>query len=361
MSKERNNLLIAASGTGGHIFPALAVASSVDKYWQIHWLGNKKRLDYKFVPKKYNLSSLNLNTPKSNIFIGLQYLKILFSTIHVLRILKEKKINLVFTTGGFISAPTILAAKLLKVPIVIHESNFIPGIVTKYFGYLCDNVLLGFQETKKYLRNCKTIFTSTPLRKEFYMKNPLPEWVPKGKGPLILIIGGSQGAKRINEIIYNSIDFLVNKKFRIVHITGESQYLYSESAKSKTYVKKKFTNQVAALMQNCDLVISRSGSGTINELMQTRKPSILIPYPNSKKNHQEKNAMILSSIGGSILINENKLSEKLFQKTLSRIFNLNGKNHYQVLDLMKNNMKNYNYLESSNKIEKLINYFLNES
>ena len=114
-------------------------------------------------------------------------------------------------------------------------------------------------------------------------------------------------------------------------------------------------------MQNCDLVISRSGSGTINELMQTRKPSILIPYPNSKKNHQEKNAMILTSIGGSILINENKLSEKLFQKTLSRIFNLNGKNHYQVLDLMKNNMKNYNYLESSNKIEKLINYFLNES
>ena len=154
MSQERNNLLIAASGTGGHIFPALAVAKKVDTKWNVHWLGVKKRLDSEFVPRKYNFLSLNLKTPKSNIFIAFQYLQILFSTFQVIKMLKERKINLVFTTGGYISAPTILASKVLKIPIIIHESNLRPGMVTKNFGCLCNFVLTGFRESKLYLRNC---------------------------------------------------------------------------------------------------------------------------------------------------------------------------------------------------------------
>ncbi len=363
MSKHRNNLLIAASGTGGHIFPALAVSQKVDNYWNIHWLGVKHRLDSKFVPKKYNFLTLNIETPQKNIFILFQYLKILFSTFNVIKILKDKQINLVFTTGGYISAPTILAAKLLKIPVIIHESNLIPGMVTKYFGFLCDFVLTGFNETNSYLKNCKTIFTGTPLREQFYKFNPLPDWVPEGKGPLLLVMGGSQGAKRINEIFYESLEFLLNKKFRIVHTIGNYSLNNSSVIKSKNYVQKKFTNQIAALMQNCDLVISRSGAGTINELIQTGKPSILIPYPNSKNNHQEKNAMILSSIGGSLLINQNKISRIFFEKTLTRIFKFKlkkGKPKYEILDLMKNNMKIHNSLKSIHEIQKLINYFLKE-
>ena len=363
MSKERNNLLIAASGTGGHIFPALAVSKKVERNWNIYWLGIQKRLDSKFVPRKYNLLFLNLETPKKNIFILLQYSKILFSTFHVIKILKEKKINLVFTTGGYISAPTILAAKLLRIPVIIHESNLIPGTVTKYFGFLCNFVLIGFKETKSYLKNCKTIFTGTPLRKQFYRSNPLPEWVPDGNGPLIIIMGGSQGAKAINEIFYESLNFLLNKNFRIVHIIGEYNLKNFRFVKSKNYVQKKFTNQMAALMQNCDLVISRSGAGTINELIQTEKPSILIPYPNSKNNHQEKNAMILSSIGGSILINQNKISKEFFEETLTRIFKCKlkkGKPKYKILDLMKKNMKKFYSLKSIDEIKELINYFLKE-
>ena len=116
-------------------------------------------------------------------------------------------------------------------------------------------------------------------------------------------------------------------------------------------------------MQNCDLVISRSGAGTINELIQTGKPSILIPYPNSKNNHQEKNAMILTSIGGAILINQNKLSKIFFEETLKGIFKFTlkkGKPKYEILDLMKKNMKNLNSLKSTNQIKKIINYFLKE-
>ncbi len=363
MSLERNNLLIAASGTGGHIFPALAVSEKIDNKWNIYWLGVKQRLDSKFVPRKYKLLTLNLDTPKKNIFIIFQYLKILFSTFHVFKILKEKKINLVFTTGGYIAAPTILAAKLLRIPVVFHESNLIPGTVTKYFGGLCQFVLTGFKETDSYLKNCKTIFTGTPLRKQFYRSNPLPEWVPKGNGPLLIVMGGSQGAKAINEIFYESLEFLLNKNFRIVHIIGDYNLGNSKITKSRNYVQKKFTSQIAALMQNCDLVISRSGAGTINELLQTGKPSILIPYPNSKNNHQEKNAIILSSIGGSILINQNKISKLFFEETLTRIFKVKLKENipkYEILDLMKKNMKDHNVLNSTNEIKNLINYFLKE-
>ena len=204
MSKK-NNLLVAASGPGGHIFPALAVSKEVEDEWNIHWLGIQQRLDANFIPQKYNLRTLNIKTPRNNIFLFYRYFRILMSTFQVIWILKEEKINLVFTTGGYISAPTILASKFLRIPVIIHESNLIPGMVTKYFGFLCNYVLLGFKKTDYYLKNCKTIFTGTPLREQFYKSNSLPEWAPKGEGPLLIVMGGSQGAKAINQILYESL------------------------------------------------------------------------------------------------------------------------------------------------------------
>ncbi|KGF88434.1 undecaprenyldiphospho-muramoylpentapeptide beta-N-acetylglucosaminyltransferase [Prochlorococcus marinus] len=362
MSKK-NNILVASSGTGGHIFPALAVTKELEDEWNINWLGVHKRLDQNLIPQRYNLMTLNIKTPRKNIFLFYQYIKILISTFQIIRILKEKKINLVFTTGGYISAPTIVASKLLRIPVIIHESNLIPGMVTKYFGFLCNYVLLGFKKTNCYLKNCKTIFTGTPLREQFYKSNLLPEWVPKGKGPLLIVMGGSQGSKAINQILYESQEFLIKKKFRIVHIVGENNQKNFYVKNTKNYVQKKFTNQIPALIQNCDLVISRSGSGTINELIETEKPSILIPYPYSKNNHQEKNAIILAENGGSVLMNQNKISKELFEETLDRIFKRklkNGKNQYEILDLMKKNMKNKNKIKSKVEIKKLINYFLKE-
>jgi len=362
MSKK-NNLLVAASGTGGHIFPALAVSREVEDEWNIHWLGVKQRLDANFVPKKYNLKTLNIKTPRKNNFLFYQYIEILMSTFQIIRILKENKINLVFTTGGYVSAPTIVASKLLRIPVIIHESNLIPGMVTKYFGFLCNYVLLGFKKTNSYLRNCKTIFTGTPLRQQFYKSNPLPEWVPKGKGPLLIVMGGSQGAKGINQILYDSLEFLIKKKFRIVHIIGECNQNSFNLKNLKNYVQKNFTNDIAALIQNCDLVISRSGAGIINELIETKKPSILIPFPYSKNNHQEKNALILAESGGSVLMNQNKISKEVFEKTLGRIFKIkskNGKNYYEILDLMKKNMENNKKVKSKIEIKKFLNHFIKE-
>ena len=364
MVKETNNLLIAASGTGGHIFPALAIAEDLNCNWQIYWLGIKNRCEINLVPKKYNLLTMDFSSPRSrNIFLLIQYLKIIFSTFEVIKIIRKKQISLVFTTGGYISAPTIIAAKILNVPIILHESNIVPGSVTKFFGRLCDFVLTGFKDANLYLQNCKIVFTGTPIRKQFYFAQRLPSWVPNGNGPLILVMGGSQGARGLNKMFYGSLDFLLENNFRIIHLVGDSELGKCNNARSKNYVRKKFTDEVASIMQNCDLVISRAGSGAINELMQTRKPSILIPYPNSKNNHQDKNALYLCSMGGAILLNEDLCSSYNLTNTLKRIFNYHLRedhNNTDILKLMKKNMSELNLIDAREEIIKIVNQFKNE-
>ncbi len=289
----------------------------------------KKKINYLETRKESYKTS-------SNVFISFKYA---FSGIsYVLKTSSNFKIQLIFAVAS------LIIGFLLKISL----SNY---------------VLLGFKKTNTYLRNCKTIYTGTPLRPQFYKSNPLPVWVPKGKGPLLIVMGGSQGAKAINQILYESLEFLIKKQFRIVHIVGESNLKPFHVKNSKNYIQKKFTNEIAALIQNCDLVISRSGAGTINELMEAEKPSILIPYPYSKNNHQEKNAMILAASGGSVLINQNNMSKEVFEETLERIFKIKskkGKKHYEILDLMKKNMENNNKIKSKNEIKKYIDYFLKE-
>ncbi len=363
MSKIANNLLIAASGTGGHIFPALTIANEIEEMWDITWLGVKNRCEEKLVPAKYNLITLNFSTPKKkNIFLIIQYMRILFSTLRIMRIIHQRKISLVFTTGGYIAAPIILAAKLSNIPVILHESNLVPGTVTKYFGKFCNFILTGFKETNNYLDEFNTIYTGTPIRQKFYSPQLLPDWVPTGNTPLIIVMGGSQGAKAINDMLIDSLNILMNQNIRVVHIVGDTEIMKLDNQKIRNYVQIKFTNEIPALMQNCDLVISRAGSGAINELMYTRKPSILIPYPNSKNNHQEKNALFLASIGGSILINQSSSSHIFLQKTLRRIFysRKHYKNNYKLLESMKNNMHSVKFKDSRDEIKKIINYFKKE-
>ena len=361
MSKEKNKILIAASGTGGHIFPALSIAYDIENSWDLFWLGVNSRSENHLVPDKYDLLTLNIITPnKKRFFLFIQYLKILFSAFHVMKIIREKKINLVFTTGGYISAPTIIAAKFLNVPVLLHESNSVPGTVTKYFGRFCNFVLTGFKETALKLPNCKIAFTGTPLRKQFYESHKLPKWVPSGNGPLIIVMGGSQGANAINDIFHRSINHLLQKNVRIIHILGPDKKV-SLDIDSMNYLKINFTNEIAALLQHSDLVISRSGSGTINELIHTQKPSILIPYPKSKHDHQEKNALLLASKGGSILINQDKNTSAYLYRTLNRIFKFHSnQKDYPLLNLMKKNMKQFKSKNPQEEIIKIINYFKNE-
>lgn len=185
-------LLIAASGTGGHLFPALAVAEQLSDY-QIEWLGVPNRLETQLVPSQYPLNTVAVEGFQQK--LGLATFKIIArlvgSIFAVRKLLKKGDFQGVFTTGGYISAPAAIAARSLGIPVIFHESNVLPGKVTRTFSRFCTVVAIGFEGAAKYLPNVKTIYTGTPVRSQFRSKQlplelPIPENVP-----LIVVFGGN--------------------------------------------------------------------------------------------------------------------------------------------------------------------------
>ena len=345
-------LLIAASGTGGHIYPALSLANSLSDSWEIEWLGVPNRLEVELVPKKYKLTKLKVRGLQGNTLKKFFDLcKLLFASIQVSKLLRQKKINVIFTTGGYISAPSILGAKIAGIPILLHESNAMPGKVTRLLGRFCDHIALGIPETSNYLRGCRTSFTGTPVRSEFFLKQSLPSWVPIGEGLLIVIMGGSQGAIKMNEMVRNILPWLIKQGYRVVHLTGKNDCVYENLDKYKSHpnlVVRHFSDEIPALLQNADLAISRSGAGAICELMVTKTPSILIPFPNSTDQHQELNAAYMAKFGGAVIVNQHNQKKNILQNIISNLIDSNS------LSQMKSNMNNYYCLNSENKIFEIL-------
>ena len=155
-----HRLLIAASGTGGHLFPAIAIAEALPNSWEISWLGVPDRLEVDLIPKEYDLTTISVRGlgkhGLKNIF---KLLKLILATWSVIRLIQRKKIQIVFTTGGYISAPAILAAKLCRKKVMLHESNAFPGKVTRLLGRFCDLVALGLPTAVEYLPNCRSVVT----------------------------------------------------------------------------------------------------------------------------------------------------------------------------------------------------------
>ncbi len=346
-------LLIAASGTGGHIYPALSFADSLPKSWEIEWLGVSNRLEIELVPKKYNLIKLKVGGLQGNIFRKMFDLcKLLFASIRVSILLRQKKINVVFSTGGYISAPSILGAKITGIPILLHESNAIPGKVTRLLGRFCDHVALGIPSASEYLQGCRTSFTGTPVRSDFFVDQSLPYWAPLGEGLLIVVMGGSQGAIKMNEMVRNILPWLLERGCRVIHLTGKNDDFYKNSDEVNTQtnlIVRQFSNEISALLRNADLVISRAGSGAISELMVSKAPSILIPFPASTDKHQELNAAYMASYGGAVIVNQHDPEKDILKNTISNLIDSNS------LTEMKSNMNNYACLNSEDKIFEIIN------
>ena len=346
-------LLIAASGTGGHIYPALALADSLSNSWEIEWLGVPNRLEIELVPKKYNLIILKVGGLQGNFFRKIfELFKLFFASLQVSKLLHQKKIDVIFTTGGYISAPSILGAKLTGTPILLHESNAIPGKVSRFLGRFCDHVALGIPSTADYLPGCKTSLTGTPVRSDFFLERPLPSWVPSGEGVLIVVMGGSQGATKLNEMVRNVLPCVLEKGCRVVHLTGENDCFYRNLGKITNHpnlVVRHFSNEIAALLQNADLAISRAGASAICELMVTKTPSILIPFPQSADDHQEFNAAYMARFGGAVIVHQHNPEELILKNIISNLLSSNS------LKKMKSNMNNNNFLNPEKKIFEIIN------
>jgi UDP-N-acetylglucosamine--N-acetylmuramyl-(pentapeptide) pyrophosphoryl-undecaprenol N-acetylglucosamine transferase len=314
-------LLIAASGTGGHIFPAIALAERLTDY-DIEWLGVPGRMENQVIPPLYPLNIVNVSgfQKKSIGHILSVFTRFIKSIFQTRKILKQGKFSGVFTTGGYISAPAIIAARMLGLPVVLHESNALPGKVTRLFSPWCSEVLVGFPAAQAHLPKGKITYAGTPVRQQFesQLNAPLDDLkIPVGV-PLIAIVGGSQGAVAVNKVIRECAPAWIAAGAWIVHQTGDNDPDVG-AYEHPHYIPLPFYDKIAALFRRADLVISRAGAATLTELALTETPAILIPYPYAAEDHQAFNAKVFDQAGAGEMIRQGDLTADYLR---DRVLNL---------------------------------------
>ncbi|MEM6423631.1 MAG: undecaprenyldiphospho-muramoylpentapeptide beta-N-acetylglucosaminyltransferase [Cyanobacteria bacterium P01_D01_bin.128] len=340
MGPQIPKLLIAASGTGGHLFPAIATAQHLPGY-TIEWLGVPNRLETQLVPADYPLHTVSLGGFQGPMGLGSARLMVQLTkaVFQVRQLLKQNQFHGVFTTGGYIAAPAILAARSLGLPTVLHESNALPGKVTRWLSPWCTAVALGFEDAALRLPKAnRRVSVGTPVRSQFL--SPAIPTVPSEAGDsnkagdpetagsielpkipadakVILVIGGSQGAVAVNKLVRAAAPAWIAAGAWIIHQTGENDP-NADSFSHPHYIHQPFFNAVAPLLQRADLAVSRAGAGTLTELAVTRTPAILIPYPFAAEDHQSYNAAVFAAAGAASVCSQADLEgEQLQTKVLA--------------------------------------------
>lgn len=314
-------LLIAASGTGGHLFPALAVAEQLSDY-QIEWLGVPDRLETQLVPAQYPLHAIAVEGFQQR--LGLGTFKIIArlgsSIFQVRKLLQQGKFQGIFTTGGYISAPAVIAARSLGLPVIFHESNALPGKVTRTFSRFCSVVAIGFEPAAKYLPGVKTIYTGTPVRSQFRSSEVSLDLPIPANVPLIVVFGGSQGAVAINKLVRECTSAWCDTGAWVVHLTGDKDP-DADSFTHPQYLTLPFYNNMAGLLNRANLAISRAGAASLTELAVTGTPAILIPYPYAAEDHQAYNAQVFINAGAALAFKQSELTQPLLESKVLGLLN----------------------------------------
>jgi UDP-N-acetylglucosamine--N-acetylmuramyl-(pentapeptide) pyrophosphoryl-undecaprenol N-acetylglucosamine transferase len=314
-------LLIAASGTGGHLFPAIATAAELSDH-HIEWLGVPDRLETQLVPQSYPLHTIAVGGFQTKLGLGsVRTLNRLTSSVfNVRRLLRQEKFDAIFTTGGYIAGPAILAARSLGVPVILHESNVLPGKVTRLLSRWCDVVALGFEATKSYIPvPNKTVVVGTPVRPDFLEPSQnVPFDIPEDAF-VIVVVGGSQGAVAVNQLVRQAAPDWFKAGIWVVHLTGTHDPDIN-SLQHSQYIALPFYDRMAALLNRANLAISRAGSGTLTELAVTQTPAILIPYPYAAEDHQTHNANVFTEAGAALMMPQKTLTSEALNKTVFELF-----------------------------------------
>ncbi len=341
-------LLIAASGTGGHVFPALALAEQLPDY-KIEWLGVPDRLERELVPAQYPMHLIGVEGFQQRLGLGtLRILGRLASSVHQVRqLLKTEKFDGVFTTGGYIAGPAIIAACWQGLPVILHESNAIPGKVTRFFSPLCSAVAIGFEETSQYLPKAKTTYVGTPVRSSFQYPQKLELPIPDNV-PLIVVVGGSQGAIGVNQLVRQCAPAWFDAGAWIVHLTGEKDP-DATSLQHPQYIQLPFYDNMAALLQRANLAISRAGSGSLTELAIAKTPAILIPYPFAAEDHQAFNAASFANANAAFVFRQAELTPQLLESKVLHLLH-----SPQLLQEMAQNAATLAVTDSAERLAALV-------
>jgi len=360
-------LIISGGGTGGHVFPAIAIASTFKSRYpdaDILFVGAQGRMEMTRVPEAgYKIIGLWISgLQRKFTFSNLLFpFKLLSSYLKARVIIAKFKPHAVIGTGGYASGPVMLAASRFKIPSLIQEQNSYAGLTNKRLAKHATKICVAYPNMAKYFPENKLVMTGNPVRKDLLNMNTkrtiaLKHFIFTEKERTLLIIGGSLGAKTINESMLSGLDKLIDAQVQVVWQTGK---IYYDSIKLKTANKDlrkiriyDFIKQMDLAYAVSDAVISRSGALAISELCVAGKPAILVPSPNVVEDHQTKNAMALVNEGAAIMIKDSEARKKLVDEALKLIYD------QQLSDRLSKNIRALGKPNAAedivNEIEKLV-------
>jgi UDP-N-acetylglucosamine--N-acetylmuramyl-(pentapeptide) pyrophosphoryl-undecaprenol N-acetylglucosamine transferase len=328
-------IIFAGGGTGGHLFPAIAIADEIRNMRSdavIAFIGTREKIEARVVPQKgYQffpiwISGFHRSFRIKNLLFPI---KVIISFMQAVSIIKYFQPDIVVGTGGYVSGPALRAATFLKIPTLIQEQNSYPGVTTRVLGKKVDEVHLTFGDSKKYFSGLRNIFvTGNPTRADLINVNRniavrFFKFDESDPMKTILIFGGSLGAHSINKAIEDNIDSLMQNNLRLIWQTGKEDMRQAKVVTKKYSKKRVWVNEFIDRMDYAyaasDLVICRAGATTIAELTLLGKPAILIPYPYSAANHQVENAKSIAETGAAEIVSDQEISEKLLSVVMKSI------------------------------------------
>jgi len=354
----KQKVVIAGGGTGGHLFPGIALARALkrnDMTIEITFVGTKQGIESKVLPRE----GFKLKTIISSGLLGkrglnrwVSWSKLPVGAVQSMCFLIRNRPNLVVGVGGYVSAPLVFSAWLLRIPILIHEQNAFPGMANKWLGKIADKVAVSYKESKQFFSKKKVEVTGNMIHEK--LCQPREEFPPPLKQPFgVLILGGSQGAHSINMAMVEALDLLSDRKERlhITHQTGDADY---ENVK-KQYAAKGFSANVMSFVTDmpvryrlASLVICRSGATTLAEITAAGRVSFLIPFPYAANNHQEHNARIIETASAGEVILDKEISGERIAKSIKKAMD-----EPENLQRMENNSYRLGSRDATEKVRKI--------
>tara|TARA_Y100000758_G_scaffold232093_1_gene168835 strand:+ start:1369 stop:2475 length:1107 start_codon:yes stop_codon:yes gene_type:complete len=315
--------LISGGGTGGHIYPALSIADELSKTFlsiEILFVGSSNRMEMQKVPEYgYKIKGLWISGIKRKLHISnfLIPIKIFHSLIKSYFIIKRYKPDFVIGTGGFASGPLLFIASKLNIPTLIQEQNSYAGITNKILSKSVDLICVAYKNMNKYFPNNKILYTGNPVRNEIkdlkiYNNESKDLFKTNDSNKVLLILGGSLGAGKINEFISKNIDFFQRNKLKVIWQCGNLYFDMYKKYNSKLVKVFAFIKNMNNAYSSADFIISRSGASVISELCIVGKPVLFIPSPNLAEDHQTKNALKIVENNAAVMVKEKDLNEKFF-------------------------------------------------
>ena len=351
-------VIISAGGTGGHIYPALAIINKIKEKEpdsEFLYIGTHNRMEKEIIPK-HNIPFETIEIygfNRKKIWNNFKTIKTFINSYYICKkIIKKFNPDIVVGVGGYVTGPVIYAAKKLGYKTFIHEQNSIPGRANSFLSHYADHIGISLPSSIKYFPEYKTTFTGNPCSEEA-LKIKAIDKKELGLNPnkkLVLFVMGSLGSSKMNEILSKTMSLFNNKDYEILFVTGKDSYPEISKKKFPANVKVvPYIENLSRVMKKTDLIVSRAGATTLSEIIALELPSILIPSPYVPNNHQYKNAMDLANKKAAIVIEEKDLKGDLLMRTIDQLLN-----NEEQLKMMKQNLKGLGVETSSTKIYEIL-------